>query len=86
MAACALLVVTVFPGGAVFAEKKSGDESTACTESTGAFPSDETEDESKKKKPPGQKGGKPSPGKIGNKTDDDDCALGALPEDEIDVD
>ncbi len=90
IAVCALLAVTALPAGNAVAKKKPGDDSTAltaCTGTSGAFPSADTEDESTTgKPPPGQTGKKPSPGQIGDNTDDDTCGLGALPEDEIDVD
>ena len=90
IAACALLAVAAFPAGTAVAKKKSGDDSTvltACTGTSGAFPSADTEDRSVGgKPPPGQIGKKPSPGQIGDKTDDDACGLGALLEDETDVD
>lgn len=85
IAACALFAVAAFPPGIAVAKKKKGDDDvaalTVCTGTSGAFPSAETEDESRKgKPPPGQIGGKPPPGQIGNQTDDDACGLGALPE------
>lgn len=90
IAACALLAMTALPAGNAVAKKKPGDDSTAltaCTETSGAFPSADTEDESVGgKPPPGQTGKKPSPGQMGDKTDDDACGLGALPEDETDDD
>ncbi len=89
IAACALLAVAAFPAGVAEAKKKPGDDLTtltACTGSAGTYPSADTEDESTTGKPPGQIGKKPSPGQIGDKTDDDACGLGALPEDEIDDD
>lgn len=89
IAACALLAVTALPAGIAIAKKKPGDDSTVltvCTGSAGAFPSAETEDESRTGKPLGQLGKKPSPGQIGSKTDDDACGLGALPEQDADAD
>lgn len=90
IAACALLAVTALPAGIAVAKKKPGDDSTAlsaCTESAGAFPSTETEDESRTGKPsPGQLGKKPSPGQIGSQSGDDACEPGALPEQDADAD
>ena len=83
IAACALLTVAGFPTDIAAARKKSRDDpntSTVCTTSLGAFPSAETEDDSNGK-PAGKIGKKRSGGKSGD-TDDDDCVVGALPQDE----
>ena len=83
IAAYALLAMTAFPAGIAVAGKKPGKNLQAsgdCTASLGAFPSVETDDESKKGKPSGQIGKKPSGGQLGS-ADDDDCETGALPED-----
>lgn len=81
--ACALIAATSVLLTSAEAKKTSDDDlvvTTLCTESLGAFPSAETEDESGKGKPPGQTGGKPPPGQR-SASDDEECVVGAVPQD-----